>query len=167
MKTASIYFLTSFLSLFLSISSAAGAACRPVVYAFRHAEDYKEKSALTPIGEAHADLYPAMVTSFEDDFDYNNNYCPAKFVYSVNRMKPTSPPSPGTINPYETARPLAEIVMEGPTLKVPIETIGGKILDEYLNDPSKYPAVPKQCFPGQCVTSGELRAALLTHVTGG
>jgi hypothetical protein len=168
-KRTLIYSLLFFCGSLLASSARATSPsfdCTPVVYAFRHAEDYKTKNELTDVGKAHADLYPAMVTSFEDDFEYNNNYCPVKFVYSVDRTKPTSPLRPGTINPYETARPLAEIVMEGPMPKVPIETIGGKILDEYLNNP---PSDPPQCSSVSvpCVTPSELRDELLTKVTSG
>jgi hypothetical protein len=100
-QNLSLHFLISFVSLCLFISSAADASCTPVVYAFRHAEDFKEKSALTPVGEAHADLYPEMVANFESAHDY----CPVGFVYSMYDVKPDG--QPGTINPRDTAEFLA------------------------------------------------------------
>jgi hypothetical protein len=122
MKTPSLYLLIS-LSLFLSISSAAGAACTPVVYAFRHAEDVNgPPPSLTPVGMEHANLYIEMVASFE----LTQNYCPVKLVYSVNPIKPGG--ESGTTNPFFTARPLANILMN----LDPIIEIGGKRIDEFL-----------------------------------
>jgi hypothetical protein len=72
----------------------------PVVYAFRHAEDFKTN--LTLVGRQHADLYPAMV----DSFGAARNYCPVGFVYSMYETNPDG--SPGTNNPFQTAQPLAD-----------------------------------------------------------
>lgn len=97
-KHTLIYLLVSFCSLFLFISSAS-AQCKPVVYAFRHAED--KDANLTSVGRQHAALYPSMV----DGFGSANNYCPVGFVYSMYDTNPDG--KPGTYNPYETAQPLA------------------------------------------------------------
>ncbi len=81
--------------------SASYATCTPVVYAFRHAEDLNgPPTVLTPVGMEHANLYIEMITAFE----LTKNYCPVKFVYSVNQLKPGG--ETGTTNPYFTARPL-------------------------------------------------------------
>ncbi len=123
MKNRSLDFLISFVSLFLFISSAADAACTPVVYAFRHAEDVNgPPPSLTPVGMEHANLYIEMVASFE----LTQNYCPVKFVYSVDPIKPGG--ESGTTNPFFTARPLANILMN----LDPIIQIGGKRIDEFL-----------------------------------
>lgn len=93
--------LLLFAGLFLFAAGTAGAFCTPVVYLFRHAEDFDNKSALTPVGDAHADLYPDMVA----DFGAANHYCPVGFVYALYDKRPNG--DPGTVNPLETARPLA------------------------------------------------------------
>src|SRR5262245_37708802 len=65
------YALVLFGSLVLCAASVLGQPqpCVPVVYAFRHAEDwnptYAPYSALTPTGQAHAALYPTMVSDFQ------------------------------------------------------------------------------------------------------
>ncbi len=88
-------------SLLSFISSANAQACTPVVYAFRHAEDFGTN--LTLVGRQHADLYPAMVASFEAA----HNYCPVAYVYSMYQTNPDG--RPGTNNPFETAEPLANV----------------------------------------------------------
>ncbi len=96
-----LFFCGSLLS-FISISSArAQEPCTPVVYAFRHAEDLKTESNLTPVGRQHADLYPSMEVSFGPA----HNYCPVAYVYSTYQTNPGG--GAGTNNPYETAQPLA------------------------------------------------------------
>src|SRR5215813_9427666 len=101
-------------------SQAAQPPCTPVVYAFRHAEDVNgPPTALTPIGTEHANLYIEMITSLE----VTQNYCPVATVYAVNPIKPDG--SVGTTNPYFTARPLANIVMnKEPIIKVADQRIG-------------------------------------------
>ena len=132
--------LVSFFSLLLFTSSAsAQTACTPVVYAFRHAEDessavpayacfpgstVKCTTKLKPTGTEHANLYVEMITSFESI----KNYCPVATVYSVNPVLPTG--GGGTNNPFYTARPLANTVMNAN----PIITIGGMNLDEFLTE---------------------------------
>jgi len=96
------------LAIFCSLSSFArpSAACTPVVYAFRHAEDLPSDvypTGLKPVGRQNADLYPAMV----DAFGIAYGYCPVGFVYSVYNINPGPPPAPGTNNPLQTAQPLA------------------------------------------------------------
>jgi len=84
--TPLIYSLVLFCSL-LPVSGECAAVpvhCRPVVYAFRHAE-----------------LYPSMIY----DFQFSHNYCPVGFVYSMYDLNPNT--DPGTTNPYETAESLA------------------------------------------------------------
>ena len=121
-KHALIYSLLFFCGSLLSFISSAK-ACTPVVYAFRHAEDLNgPPTQLTPVGMEHANLYIEMVASFE----LTQNYCPVKFVYSVNPIKPTG--AGGTTNPFFTARPLANILMN----LDPIIDIGTKRIDEFL-----------------------------------
>jgi hypothetical protein len=96
-----IYSLVSFCSTLLFISSARAQPCTPVVYAFRHAEDFKRN--LTLVGRQHANLYPAMVASSQ----LANNYCAVGFVYSMYYKNPNG--SLGTNNPFETAEPLANV----------------------------------------------------------
>jgi len=101
-------------------SQAAPLPCTSVVYAFRHAEDVNgPPTALTAIGTEHANLYIEMITSLE----VTRNYCPVATVYAVNPIKPDG--SVGTTNPYFTARPLANIVMnKEPIIKVADQRIG-------------------------------------------
>ena len=91
-----LFFCGSLLSF---ISSAAAQPCTPVVYAFRHAEDFGRN--LTLVGRQHADLYTAMV----DGFGAAQNYCPVGYVYSMYYTNPDG--SGGTNNPFQTAQPLA------------------------------------------------------------
>jgi hypothetical protein len=93
-----LFFCGSLLSL---VSIAHAQPCTPVVYVFRHAEDFKAVSQLTPAGEAHANLYPSML----EDFGRLHGYCPVGYVYAQYRIKPAG--NPGTNNPYATAVPLA------------------------------------------------------------
>ena len=77
---------------------------------------------LKPTGTEHANLYVEMITRFEN----LKNYCPVATVYSVNPVLPTG--GGGTNNPFYTARPLANTVMNAD----PIIRIGGMKLDELL-----------------------------------
>jgi hypothetical protein len=104
-------------------SQTAPPPCTPVVYAFCHAEDVNgPPTKLTPIGTEHANLYIEMITSLE----VTQNYCPVAAVYAVNPIKPDG--SVGTTNPYFTARPLANIVMN----KEPIGEVKGLRIGEFL-----------------------------------
>jgi len=103
-KYTLIYSLLFFYGSLLSIISSANAQtpCTPVVYAFRHAEDFDRN--LTLVGRQHASLYPAMVASFGTSHDY----CPVGYVYSMYEVNPDG--SAGTNNPFQTAQPLAAFV---------------------------------------------------------
>lgn len=120
---SSLLFLCGSLLLFTS-SANATEPCTPVVYAFRHAEDINV--SLTAVGMEHANLYIEMIASFE----LTQNYCPVKFVYSVDPIKPTG--DIGRTNPFLTARPLATILMN----LAPITQIGDKRIDEFLEPAS-------------------------------
>src|SRR5271167_19006 len=104
-------------SLVFFASSASG-ACTPVVYAFRHAEDTNPPGAhppvpifaLTPTGQAHAALYPTMIT----DFQAANNFCFVAKVYAatdVEKVAPCGNECASATNAFDTARPLAGAVM--------------------------------------------------------
>ncbi len=108
------YSLVLFCSLFVVAGqSSADGVCTPVVYAFRHAEDFNptqeeidkgaDPTELTPAGEAHAELYPEMIF----DFEHTHGYCDVGWVYSMYDRKPNT--DPGTTNPYSTAAPLAGV----------------------------------------------------------
>jgi hypothetical protein len=101
MKHSLIYSLVSLCSM-LPFISGARAQCTPVVYAFRHAEDFGRN--LTLVGRQHAALYPAMVANFGASHDY----CPVGYVYSMYEINPNG--KPGTNNPFQTAQPLAAFV---------------------------------------------------------
>jgi hypothetical protein len=114
----------------LFITESAIAQCVPVVYAFRHAEDlappqlpeYTDNTppsnsgnphSLTRIGALHANLYVEMIRSLE----ITQNYCAVNKVYAIHPKKPDG--TYGTTNPYYTARPLANIVMnDNPVISV-------------------------------------------------
>jgi hypothetical protein len=107
----------------LSSFASRSAACTPVVYAFRHAEDLSSDiypTGLKPVGRQHADLYPAMV----DAFGAAHDYCPVGLVYSVYNINPGPPPAPGTNNPLQTAEPLA-IAACGNLAKTPVAPCSG------------------------------------------
>ena len=89
-------------SLLWHVSSASAQACTPVVYAFRHAEDFGTN--LTLVGREHASLYPSMVAGIET----SHTYCPVGYVYSMFEINPDG--TNGTSNPFETAQPLASFV---------------------------------------------------------
>src|SRR5215469_13962659 len=96
------------LSLFSSAKATAQSfPCTPVVYAFRHAEDNETVPgvlpSLTAVGDQHANLYPEMIS----DFEQTQGYCPVGWVYSMYDTKPDG--NPGTTNPYSTAAPLAQV----------------------------------------------------------
>ena len=104
MRNIRLWSLVLFCSFFLFTSSIRAQEvkeCTPVVYAFRHAEDFANIIALTRVGVEHADLYPVMVGYF----GYAQHYCPVGWVYSMYDVNPNG--SPGTTNPFQTAAPLA------------------------------------------------------------
>jgi hypothetical protein len=151
----------------------------PVVYAFRHAEDFKTN--LTLVGRQHADLYPAMV----DSFGAARNYCPVGFVYSMYETNPDG--SPGTNNPFQTAQPLADSACIDRVLpKCILETMhvgdcigtlcsgsatqpstalvtGGKLY-EYLGAAKSEQGTPRA---GKSATGPELRDELISNPGGG
>ena len=99
--------LCGFLALFAS--SAWGEDCTPVVYAFRHAED-SSAFALNPVGRRHADLYPAMISAFQDTF--SPKLCAVAKVYAATIAdKPNHERS--ATNSYYTAKTLASDRMRG------------------------------------------------------
>ncbi len=95
--------------------------CTPVVYAFRHAEDFGGADAknnepsggpygfLSKTGAAHADLYPDMIKTLAE----LKGYCPVTRVYAAS---PTGNDGKakdqidynGAVNSFCTARPLAK-----------------------------------------------------------
>ncbi|MGH2608065.1 MAG: hypothetical protein ACRDHF_03160, partial [Tepidiformaceae bacterium] len=113
--------LVLFALLVLFASTAWGQACTPVVYAFRHAEDTNPPNpppifALTPTGQAHAALYPTMISVFQ----VANDYCPVTRVYATTKVQkedtkedPCGGSCISATNAFDTARPLAEAVMSG------------------------------------------------------
>lgn len=109
----------------VAYAGAVDAGCTPVVYVFRHAEDYTPNppitggngpyGQLTQTGATHAKLYPAMIANFHDNhFSLTGeDFCPVQAVYAAN-------PSSGSVintmnlkgadNAFCTARPLARTV---------------------------------------------------------
>jgi hypothetical protein len=85
--------------VFSNINSAE--ACTPVVYLFRHAEDVSNGTGLTAVGEQHAALYPSMVAQYQLRY----NICRVNRVYAMYDKNADS--SPGTTNPFNTAKYLA------------------------------------------------------------
>jgi hypothetical protein len=127
----------------LLFSENAVAQCVPVVYAFRHAEDldprvtslatYTDQTApsntgnphsLTKIGAQHANLYVEMIRSLE----ITQDYCAVGTVYALHPRKPDG--TYGTTNPYYTARPLANIVMNAnPIISIGTHRLGSMLVD--------------------------------------
>lgn len=178
-KNTLLYFLAGFFGVSLFCSSAAVAACRLVVYAFRHAEDLKKEelkplgvnSGLRPVGVEHANRYNEMVW----DFTSSTDYCPVGFVYAMYNVNTDG--SPGTVNPFQTAQPLAlracyiKAVADG-VLKPDLLCSGsadasaasprmqlanGRKLYEYLGTSDKE----------KSATTNELRAELLSNASLG
>ena len=107
--------------------------CIPVVYAFRHAEDFGGADAknnepsggpfgfLSKTGAAHADLYPEMIETLAE----HKGYCPVTRVYAAS---PTGDDGKakdyinynGAVNSFCTARPLAKSLSPQQTWTVPI-----------------------------------------------
>jgi len=106
--------------------------CTPVVYAFRHAEDFGGADAknnepsggpfgfLSKTGAAHADLYPEMIKTLAA----LEGYCPVTRVYAAS---PTGDDGKakdyinyyGAVNSFCTARPLAKSLSEQQTWTPP------------------------------------------------
>src|SRR5438874_10323679 len=84
-----------------SSNAVQAQSCTSAVYLFRHAEDRSDVSELTSVGKTHAKLYQMMIDQLQTTF----GLCPVKRVFAMwDRNKK------GTINPYETALPLAQTV---------------------------------------------------------
>jgi len=151
--------LCGFLALFAS--SAWGEDCTPVVYAFRHAED-SSAFALNPVGRRHADLYPAMISAFQDTF--SPKLCAVAKVYAATIAdKPNHERS--ATNSYYTAKTLASDRMRG---ALPITTVTNVAnpsqqleLYEYVGNGNTAPADPKKPELYSNPTADSLRAALL------
>jgi len=160
-KYSLIYSLLFFCGSLLSfISSARAQACTPVVYAFRHAEDYGTN--LTLVGQRHANLYIEMLGSGPGRFGAAENYCPVGYVYSMYNMNPNG--SAGTNNPLETAQPVAIAACTalgsctGSEPRVALAV--GKYLYEYLGAPGAPPTC-KNCPVS--ATGPELQAELASN----
>jgi hypothetical protein len=158
--------LVLFASLVLSASSVVAQPCAAVVYAFRHAEDTNPPGAhppvpifaLTPTGQAHAALYPAMI----NDFQAATHFCPVTRVYATttvdkedSKEDPCGTQCASATNAFDTATPLARAVMSAD----PITTVGNGAyrLYEYLGNGNKAPTTPNYFTP----TANALRAELL------
>jgi hypothetical protein len=92
----------SLFALGIFISNAEQAqSCTPTLYLFRHAEDVPDvfPTRLTPAGQKHASLYPAMI----DQLAGTLGHCDVKRVFATWDRNKT-----GTTNPYYTALPLAQ-----------------------------------------------------------
>ena len=115
--------LLTFCSVFSTIPVAA--ACDPVVYLFRHAEEKPggvTTKTLLLVGQQHADLYPSMIEGFQE------NNCPVSWVYAMSSHNANG--TIGTSNPYYTAYPSASVLPQ----KTPQNTIGNRKLFEFLPD---------------------------------
>jgi len=166
-------------------ATATPQACMPVVYAFRHAEDTNPPVppgahppagtvpifALTPTGQAHAALYPTMIT----DFQAANKFCFVAKVYAatdVEKVAPCGNECASATNAFDTARPLAGAVMSAspsatatPITSVPIPTSSATPanntdngrLYEYLGNGNNAPKTPIYTT----LTATALRKALL------
>jgi hypothetical protein len=111
--------------VFCSVSSPipAAAACDPVVYLLRHAEEKpggSTSNTLLRVGQQHAELYPSMIEGFQ------GNNCPVSWVYAMSSYSANG--SIGTSNPYYTAYPSADALPQ----KTPQNTIGRRKLLEFL-----------------------------------
>lgn len=144
-------------------SEAAGQACTPVVYAFRHGEETKPPNppgpiaSLVPTGMAHAALYPGMVA----EFGATKGYCPVVKVYAtaiVDKLTPCGNACASTTNPYDTGTPLAKAIMNAN----PITSVGGNVLYEYLGNGNDAPSSPKYDKPAGQALRDELIATART-----
>lgn len=112
-------------------SSAQAPACTPVVYGFRHAEDFNPSPApsggpygfLTRTGATHADLYPAMITALGTA----KGYCPVTKVYAASSTKDPAKGYinyTGAVNSFCTARPLAKSLPNQQNWMLPLNNMG-------------------------------------------
>lgn len=127
------------------VSEAAAQGCIPVVYAFRHAEETKPGNPLfmlTPTGQAHANLYPSMISAFQG----TNGFCPVAKVYATtpdDKVPPCGNACQSTTNPYDTGTPLAQAIQG----TLPIKAVGGNKLYEYLGNGNYPPSVDPKANP--------------------
>jgi hypothetical protein len=120
-KSISVSCLAVLAASLMLASNVPAAECTPVVYAFRHAEDFDKRqperpclpgspvqctTALTPVGMAHANLYLQMISNLETE----ENFCGLAAVYAVNPILPNG--NGGTTNPYLTGAPLSNELFE-------------------------------------------------------
>ncbi len=156
-------------SLVFFASSALGQACTPVVYAFRHAEDTNPPNppgpvfALTRTGQAHAKLYPTMVSEFQAA----NNFCPVAKVYAATKVEKVAPcgsQCASATNAFDTGTPLAKAVMSADpitTVTTPTPTV--RQLYEYLDNGNNAPMNPNY----NTSTAIALRKELLATANAG
>ena len=158
--------LVLFGSLVFFASAALAQTCTPVVYAFRHAEDTNPPNppgpifALTPTGQAHAALYPTMVS----DFQAANNYCPVTKVYAATKAKKVPPcgtACDSASNSFDTGTPLARAIMKAD----PITTVDDKQLYEYLGNGNDAPSEDPKNYLTPTATA--LRTELLKRANLG
>jgi hypothetical protein len=165
-KYTLIYALLFFSGSLLSfISSGNAQTCTPVVYAFRHAEDYGAN--LTLVGQRHAALYIDMLGSGPGGIGPAHNYCPVGYVYALYNRNTDG--SRGTNNPLETAQPVAIAActaLGSCTGSEPrVALADGKYLYEYLAVPGAPPTCKKNC-PASA-TAPELQAELASNASSG
>jgi hypothetical protein len=180
--------LVVFGSLTLFTSTALAQTCTPVVYVFRHAEDTNPPNppgpifALTPTGQAHAALYPTMVS----DFEAANNFCKVAKVYATtieDKVGDCGSNCKSATNAFCTARPMACFVATGdasqctssladPTVctkkpidpkTAPMTQVAGNQLYEYLGNGNNEPSKPNYSTP----VAKALREELLATARGG
>jgi len=177
--------LVVFGSLLLFTSAAPAQTCTPVVYVFRHAEDTNPPNppgpifALTPTGQAHAALYPTMVSDFEAA---PNNFCKVAKVYATtiaDKVGDCGANCKSATNAFCTARPLACAVITGDASKCtsslaeptactnkpsnpPITRVGGFELYEYLGNGNNAPSNPDYSTPVATALRDELLATART-----
>ena len=121
--------LIALLTFCSALSSLPAAACEPVVYLFRHAEEKPggvTTNTLLRVGNQHAELYPSMIEGFQ------GNNCPVSWVYAMSSYNANG--SIGTSNPYFTGYPSANVLPQ----KTPQDTLGTRKLLEFL--PKEGPA---------------------------
>ena len=146
-------------------TSMAQAACTPMVYAFRHAEDsnhLKYPNTLTKTGLRHADLYVSMLNNINAAL--GSNHCPVTKVYAINTTKADGI-SGNTWNPFLTAIPLAKSRMAGAE---PIQNVSSYKLLEFLdNNPDPRTNTASKPFFASYTTptASALRAELVRTAT--
>jgi hypothetical protein len=137
-----LFILLFALGIFHSHAAQAQSSCTPTLYLFRHGEDRPkgQPNGLTPVGLTHAALYPDMTSQLTN----LQNLCPVKRVFAMWNRDIGQGIIKGTVNPYQTALPLAQYVgMQAipPVAYVPemffTDTDGHKYyLCEYPSDPT-------------------------------